>query len=73
MSAGHVRGTRGSGIVSSVADVLWMRVVRGIRGVDGVCEMCWTRGGVGGEEAPSDTSYKRCSCHSGHKLLCKLC
>ena len=25
-----------------------------------------------GEEAPNDTSYKRCSCHSGHKLLCKL-
>ena len=33
-SAGHVGGTRGSGIVSSAADVLWMR------GVGGVCEMC---------------------------------
>ena len=26
MSAGHVGGTRGSGIVSSAADVLWMSV-----------------------------------------------
>ena len=34
MSAWHVDGTRGSGIVSSAADVLWMR------GVGGVCEMC---------------------------------
>ena len=30
MSAGHVGGARGSGIVSSAADVLWMSVVRGI-------------------------------------------
>ena len=30
-SAGHVGGTRGSGIVSSAADVLWMSVVRGMR------------------------------------------
>ena len=22
---------------------------------------------------PNDTAYKRCSCHSGLKLLCKLC
>ena len=28
--AGHVGGTRGSGIVSSAADVLWMSVVRGM-------------------------------------------
>ena len=28
VSAGHVGGTRGSGIVSSAADVLWMSVVR---------------------------------------------
>ena len=27
--AGHVGGTRGSGIVSSAADVLWMSVVLG--------------------------------------------
>ena len=27
LSAGHVGGTRGSGIVSSAADVLWMSVV----------------------------------------------
>ena len=46
---GHVGGTRGSGIVSSAADVLWMSVVRGMRGVGGVCEMCLARGGVGGE------------------------
>ena len=25
------------------------------------------------EEAPNDTAYKRWSCHSGLKLLCKLC
>ena len=25
------------------------------------------------QEAPNDTAYKRCSCHSGLKLLCKLC
>ena len=24
-------------------------------------------------EAPNDTAYKRWSCHSGHKQLCKLC
>ena len=40
VSAGHVGGTRGSCIVSSAADVLWMRVVHGMRGVGGVCEMC---------------------------------
>ena len=37
--AGHVCGTRSSGIVSSAADVIWMSVVRGMRGVGGVCEM----------------------------------
>ena len=50
VSAGYVGGTRGSGIVSSTADVLWMSVVRGMRGVGEVCAMCmclaW--GGVGG-------------------------
>ena len=30
VSAGHVSGTRCSGIVSSTADVLWMSVVRGM-------------------------------------------
>ena len=51
LSAGHVCGTRGSGIVSSAADVLWMRVVRGMRGVGEVCEMCMclARDGMGGE------------------------
>ena len=41
VNAGHeyVSGTRGSGIVSSAADVLWMSVVRGMRGVGGVCKM----------------------------------
>ena len=45
LSAWHMGGTRGSGIVSSAADVLWMK------GVGGVCEMCMclARGGVGGE------------------------
>ena len=36
----YVGGTRGSGIGSSTADVLWMSVVCGMRGVGGVCEMC---------------------------------
>ena len=51
VNAGHVGGTRGSGIVSNTADVLWMSVVLGMRGVGGVCEMCkcLARGGVGGE------------------------
>ena len=52
VNVGHVGGTRGSGIVSSAADVLWMSVFRGMRGAGGVCEMCMclARGGVGGEE-----------------------
>ena len=41
-----VGGTRGSGIVSSAADVLEMSVVRGLKGVGGVCKMCMARGGV---------------------------
>ena len=49
---GHVNGTRGSGIVSGAADVLWMSVVRGMRGVGGLCEMCmcwaWVERGVSG-------------------------
>ena len=40
VSAGHVGGTRGSGIVSSAADVFWMSLVCGMSGVSGVCEMC---------------------------------
>ena len=40
VSAGHVYSTRGSAIVSSAADVLWMIVVHGMRGVCQVCEMC---------------------------------
>ena len=42
---------RGSGTVSSAADLLVMSVVRGMRGVGGVCEriMCLSPGGVGGE------------------------
>ena len=54
VSAGHVSGTRSSGIVSSAADMLWMIVVRGMRVVGGVCEMCMCLalrvvGGEGGE------------------------
>ena len=30
VSAGHVGGTRGSGILSSADDVLWLSVVRGM-------------------------------------------
>ena len=40
VSAGHVGGTRGSGIVSSSPYVLKMSVVCRMRGVGGVCEMC---------------------------------
>ena len=45
MSAGHVGGTRGPGIVSSAADVPW------IGEAGEVCEMCrcLDRGDVGGE------------------------
>ena len=39
VSAVHVSGTRGSGIVCSATDVLWMSVVRGMRRVRGVCEI----------------------------------
>ena len=51
VSAGHVGGTRGSGIVSSAADVLWMSVVCGMRGVGGACEIYvyLACGAVGGE------------------------
>ena len=51
VTAWHVGGTRGSGIVYSAADVLWISVVCGMRGVGGVCEMCMclARGGVGVE------------------------
>ena len=43
--AGHeyVGGTRGSGILSSAADVL----CPGMIGAGGVCEMCMYSGGVG--------------------------
>ena len=52
VSAWHVGGTCGPGIVSSAAYVLWMCVVRGMRRVGGACEMCMcmARGSVGGEE-----------------------
>ena len=51
VSAGHVCGTRDSGILYNTADVLWMSVVRWMRGVAGECEMCMclARGGMGGE------------------------
>ena len=51
VSAGHVCGTHGSGIVSIAVDVLWISVVRGMRGVGGICEICrcLARGGMGVE------------------------
>ena len=51
VSAGHVGGTCGSGIVSSAADVLWMSEVRSMCRIGGVCEicMCLARGGEGGD------------------------
>ena len=44
-------GTRGSGNVSSAADVLGMAVVCRMTGVGGVCEMCMclARGGEGSQ------------------------
>ena len=54
VSAGQVGCTRGSGIVSSAADVLWMSRVREMRGIGGVCGMClarvagWVKRGVSG-------------------------
>ena len=41
-------GTRGSGVLSSIGDVLEMSVVRGVGGVCDMC-MCLARGGVGGK------------------------
>ena len=51
MNAGHLGGLRGSGIVYSAADMIWMSLVRGMTGVGGVCEicMCLAQGGVGRE------------------------
>ena len=36
----YVGGARGSDIVSSAADVLWMSFVHGMRAVGRVCQMC---------------------------------
>ena len=49
VSAWHVGGTRGLGIMSSEADVLWMSVVRGLRGlVEYVrCVCVWVAVGSG--------------------------
>ena len=38
--AGYFGGTRGSGIVTSAANVLWMSVVSVMKGIGGVCEIC---------------------------------
>ena len=39
------------------------------------CNLLMLVGDVRGDhmEIPNDTAYKRCSCYSGYKLLCKLC
>ena len=47
VSEGHVGGTRGSGIVSSAADVQWMSVVRGV-GEYVYVVGSWRRGSRGG-------------------------
>ena len=55
VSAGHVVGTCGAGIVSSIYDML------GMRGVGGVCEMCLSRGSVGrGGERIGFVLYQSC-------------
>ena len=33
----------------------------------------WMTGLINDIVAPNDTAYKQWSCHSGYKLLCKLC
>ena len=43
----YMGGTCGSGVLSSVGDMLEMSVVRGVGGVSDMC-MCLARGGVGG-------------------------
>ena len=43
----YMGGTRGSGVLSSVGDVLEMSVVCGVGGVCDMC-MCLARGRVGG-------------------------
>ena len=43
----YIGGTRGSGVLSSVGDMLDMSVVKGIGGVCDMC-MCLARCGVGG-------------------------
>ena len=71
VSAGHVGGTRGSGNVSSAADVLWMSVVRGMRGVGGVYEMCMCLA-LGGEWMRGVQEDTACTglncCRHPHKL-----
>ena len=37
------------------------------------CQQCINGPGEEAVMAPNDTAYKRWSCHSGLKLLCKLC
>ena len=54
MSAGHVGSTRGSGIVSSAADLLWMS------GVGGVCEMCMCLARSGVDERIGFWLYQSC-------------
>ena len=49
VSAVHVGCTRGSGIVSSAADVLWMSVVELVEYVRCVCVLLRQRGRRGGE------------------------
>ena len=43
----YMGGTRGSGVLSSVGDVLEMIVVKGVGGVCDMC-MCLARGGLRG-------------------------
>ena len=54
---GHVGGTRGSGIVCSTADELWMSVVCEMRGVGGVCKICMYLARVGVGEGVSGCEY----------------
>ena len=73
VSAGHVCCTRGSGMVSNAADMLWMSLVRGMTRVGGVCEicMCFARGGMGGEGVSGFGLYQ--SCGKGGVLDVSLC
>ena len=67
---GYVGGSRGSCIVSSAADVLWMSVVRGMRGLGGVFEMCMCLARAVWVEMEGDWMSRILGPGSGGVVLC---